>query len=61
MSTRYHSDGTPKPDPGAPLAVCDGCARIRDDEDAGTACQCGSTDVQFIPLWEARAVARGEI
>ena len=57
--SRFNSDGTPRHDPHGPVAVCRACGRFRNDDEAGTACKCGHTEVQFISRHEARAFTMG--
>ena len=56
----YRSDGTPRRNPNAPVAVCAACGRFRDGDEAGTECpECGEDEVEFIDHHEARAVTNG--
>ena len=59
MSYSRRSDGTPRYDPRAPLAICR-CGRVRNDDHAGTPCSnCGGSEVAIVPYHEARAEAKG--
>ena len=59
MSYSHHSDGTPRRLPGQPIAVCDGCAKIRDGDEADSRCECGETGVQFVSYRDFEAEAKG--
>ena len=59
MSYSRHSDGTPRYDPRAPLAICR-CGRVRSDDQADTPCpNCGGSEVAFVSYLEAKAEAKG--